>query len=92
MIGSWSEKTGTSVVEWTGGLKSTYVLAGVEPYVNRLGKEMSLRAWRGNCVKCGAEFVTKTPGHVAVEATEFSRRACDEHKAAKWFGVAKVSQ
>lgn len=89
MIGIWDQKVGKATVDWGNGLRSTYALLGDEPYTSKAGKRMSLRLWQSNCVACGAVFAIKTSGEKGLDATDFGRRTCDEHKAARRFGAVK---
>jgi hypothetical protein len=92
MIGNWNESSKTSQVVWADGTISKFTLASNEPYKNKNGEQTELRVWRSICVTCGSGFQTKTSGKVPMQETRFTRRACDEHKATKWFGRTQLSQ
>jgi hypothetical protein len=56
-----------------------YEPVGVEPYVNRNGRDVWLALWRGSCEVCEAEFVVKQAVRAKFEPT----RRCPEHRIKK---------
>jgi hypothetical protein len=59
-----------------------FTFEGDEPYRRKDGSMTMLRLWSSDCVKCGEQFVVKTPATVISweQSGSFGAKHCSEHR------------